>query len=85
MEPVWESLNADANAATDSTMSEEIFGPLLPIIRADYRKACQLTQNGEHPLGVYIFSNDPKEIEYSMFGRNLCPLLSPTFTLLPPH
>lgn len=47
-------------------MSEEIFGPLLPIVKADYRKACELTQNLEHPLGIYIFSNDQNEIDESM-------------------
>ena len=48
----------------DSLMSEEIFGPLLPIMKADYRKACEITQSLEHPLGIYIFSNDQKEIDY---------------------
>ena len=49
----------------DSLMSEEIFGPLLPIIKADYHKACDITNSMEHPLGLYIFSNDQKEIDES--------------------
>ena len=46
-------------------MSEEIFGPLLPIIKADYKTACELTQTLEHPLAIYIFSNDEEEINES--------------------
>jgi len=42
-------------------MSEEIFEPLLPIIKADYRRACEITKSMEHPLGLYIFSSDQKE------------------------
>ncbi|KAL8791339.1 MAG: hypothetical protein Q9195_005958 [Heterodermia aff. obscurata] len=47
----------------DSVMSQELFSPLLPIVKADYKKACELTQTLEHPLAVYIFSNDEKEID----------------------
>ncbi len=50
---------------SDSLMSEEIFGPLLPIMKADYRKACEITNSMDHPLGLYIFSSDQKEIDES--------------------
>lgn len=49
---------------TDSLMSEEIFGPILPIIKMDYQKACEITQSLEHPLGLYIFSTKQAEIDY---------------------
>ena len=29
-----------------------------------YREACTITQRGDHPLGVYIFSTSQHEIEY---------------------
>ena len=46
-------------------MSEEIFGPLLPIMKMDYQQACALTSKGEHPLGLYIFSTSQAEIDQS--------------------
>ena len=42
--------------------SEEIFGPLLPILT--YRTlddAIDLINNGDRPLAAYLFSNDPEE------------------------
>ena len=56
-------------------MSEEIFGPLLPIVKADYKKAYKLTQTLEHPLAIYIFSNDKNEIDESMIPPLELPLL----------
>lgn len=49
----------------DSLMSEEIFGPLLPIVTADVRQACEIMQKMEHPLCLYIFSTDKKEVDES--------------------
>ena len=63
-------------------MSEEIFGPLLPIVKADYKSACELTQTLEHPLGLYIFSNDEKEINESTRLPLEFPLLLDTNDLL---
>ncbi|KAK3168341.1 hypothetical protein OEA41_004788 [Lepraria neglecta] len=48
----------------DSLMSEEIFGPLLPVMKMSYQDACTTTQNLEHPLGLYIFSTSQPEIDY---------------------
>lgn len=48
----------------DSLMSEEIFGPLLPIMRMNYRDACAETSKLEHALGVYVFSNNKAEVDY---------------------
>ncbi|KAK4696481.1 hypothetical protein P7C71_g1447, partial [Lecanoromycetidae sp. Uapishka_2] len=49
---------------TDSLMSEEIFGPLLPVMATPYQKACKITQTLEHALGLYIFSTKQHEIDY---------------------
>lgn len=46
-------------------MSEEIFGPLLPIMKMDYHQAYSLISKGEHPLGLYIFSTNQAEIDQS--------------------
>ncbi len=44
-------------------MSEEIFGPLLPIIPyGDLTKAVQFVNSKPKPLGLYIFSNRKKNI-----------------------
>lgn len=45
----------------DKIMQEEIFGPLLPIIEYDnLDDAIALVNNGEKPLALYIFSNNPR-------------------------
>jgi len=49
---------------SDSLMSEEIFGPLLPVMKMDYKQACSITQFHEHPRGLYIFNTSAQEIEY---------------------
>ncbi|CAG8429167.1 unnamed protein product [Penicillium salamii] len=40
----------------DSLLSEEIFGPILPIIDADFDTAISFTRSGEHPLAIYAFT-----------------------------
>lgn len=54
----------DSVAMNDSLLSEEIFGPLLPIIVADYREAARIISSMPHPLAIYIFSRDQVEIGY---------------------
>lgn len=49
---------------SDSLLSEELFGPVLPIIESDYTTACKTISSMPHPLGLYIFSSDQKEIDY---------------------
>lgn len=49
---------------TDSLMSEEIFGPIAPILNANVENAIQTITSMPHPLGLYIFSNNQKEIDY---------------------
>ncbi|KAH6616459.1 Aldehyde/histidinol dehydrogenase [Boeremia exigua] len=48
----------------DSLLSEELFGPLLPIMEADSKQAVEMINNLPHPLGLYIFSHDQSEIDY---------------------
>lgn len=43
----------------DPLMQEEIFGPILPIVRVDSAKeAVLLVNRGEKPLALYVFSED---------------------------
>ena len=51
----------------DSLLSEKLFGPLLPIIEADYKRAVELVNSLTHPLGLYVFSHDQCEIDYGEF------------------
>lgn len=47
---------------TDAIMQEEIFGPLLPLIKyQDFEEVLQYIENNEKPLSAYLFSNDPTE------------------------
>lgn len=47
-----------------SIMTEEIFGPILPIIPYDdLNKAIEEINDGERPLGLYVFSKDDKVTE----------------------
>jgi aldehyde dehydrogenase (NAD+) len=41
----------------DPLLSEEIFGPILPIVDADFDTAIALTRSGEHPLAIYAFTS----------------------------
>jgi len=49
----------------DPVMTEEIFGPLLPIlpIAENIDEACEFISNEEKALSAYIFSNNDKSIE----------------------
>ena len=48
----------------DSLLSEELFGPLLPIVEAGYKQAVDTINKLPHPLGLYMFSHDQSEIDY---------------------
>lgn len=49
----------------DPVMSEEIFGPLLPIlpVAENIEQACNFMNDNEKPLSAYIFSNNDKSVE----------------------
>ncbi|KAJ7846614.1 aldehyde dehydrogenase [Mycena olivaceomarginata] len=47
--------------ADDSFMEGEIFGPFLPIVPVDnIEDAIEFVRNREHPLVIYVFTEDPK-------------------------
>jgi len=52
----------------DSTMSEEIFGPLTPVIRSTTQQAIDTIKSMPHPLAIYIFSNNAAEIEHILYS-----------------
>ncbi|PYH92304.1 aldehyde dehydrogenase [Aspergillus ellipticus CBS 707.79] len=45
----------------DSLLSEELFGPILPIIDADFDTAISFTRSLECPLALYAFTNEESE------------------------
>ncbi|PWY81011.1 aldehyde dehydrogenase [Aspergillus eucalypticola CBS 122712] len=45
----------------DPLLSEELFGPILPIIDADLDTAISFTRSNEHPLALYAFTNIESE------------------------
>lgn len=47
----------------DSLMSEELFAPFLPILKADIETAVATISSMPHPLGLYIFSSSQQEID----------------------
>ncbi|KAK7207290.1 aldehyde dehydrogenase 3I1 [Myxozyma melibiosi] len=47
----------------DPLMAEELFGPILPVIKADYKTAITEIKNLDHPLAIYIFSKSQKEVD----------------------
>ncbi|KAF2760722.1 aldehyde dehydrogenase [Pseudovirgaria hyperparasitica] len=48
----------------DSLMKEELFGPILPVIRATYHEAVREMARLPHALSLYIFSESRPEIDY---------------------
>ncbi|KAF5711626.1 aldehyde dehydrogenase (NAD+) [Fusarium mundagurra] len=50
----------------DSLMSEELFGPILPVITASLDEAIQITNSLSTPLAVYLFSRDKDVIETTL-------------------
>ena len=49
---------------TDSLLTSELFGPILPVLSADHISACITIRSMPHPLGLYIFSTSQSEIDY---------------------
>lgn len=48
---------------TDALLGEELFGPILPVIRADIASAVKYIGTESQPLALYIFSQSSKEID----------------------
>ncbi|KAL5592989.1 hypothetical protein FOBRF1_012091 [Fusarium oxysporum] len=55
---------------SDSLLSEEIFGPILPIVKADVKSALEVINDMPHPLALYIFSNSQPEIDHILDSTN---------------
>lgn len=55
-----------SEARSNSMMKEEIFGPILPIIIVEsVEEAIEYIKKREHPLTIYVFSNDQRTIALS--------------------
>lgn len=48
----------------DSVLSEELFGPIAPVISASLDEAIASVNALPDPLGIYVFSNDKQEINH---------------------
>lgn len=53
-----------SSALQDSLMSEEIFGPVLPVITATVDEAVQAINSMPHPLALYLYSRDRATIDH---------------------
>jgi glyceraldehyde-3-phosphate dehydrogenase (NADP+) len=63
---VWEATIIDKLPHAARLVTEEQFGPILPIVRVkDAEEAIKLANDSEYALGASIFTKDPK------FGREL--------------
>ncbi|KAF4447583.1 hypothetical protein F53441_8911 [Fusarium austroafricanum] len=49
---------------SDAIMSEELFGPICPVIKATMDQAAAITNTLPRPLAIYIFSSERSEIDY---------------------
>ncbi|KAL4399308.1 aldehyde dehydrogenase (NAD+) [Malassezia pachydermatis] len=53
--------------ADDSTMADEIFGPILPIMPVDsVRQAIDFVNSRDQPLALYVFARDQPTFDYIM-------------------
>lgn len=58
----------DGVTMDDSLLTEELFGPILPLVEADLPRAVEIISSLPHPLAIYIFSNDKAEVDFGKFG-----------------
>ncbi|KAL2817632.1 putative succinate semialdehyde dehydrogenase [Aspergillus granulosus] len=54
----------------DSLLSEELFGPILPVIKSDLDTALQTINSMPHPLALYVFSHQQSEIDRILNSTN---------------
>jgi acyl-CoA reductase-like NAD-dependent aldehyde dehydrogenase len=54
-----------AHSLSDSLLSDELFGPILPVIKASYTEAYKVISAMEHPLALSIFSTQNSVIDES--------------------
>ncbi|KAH8743753.1 putative succinate semialdehyde dehydrogenase [Diaporthe sp. PMI_573] len=60
---IYPTLVADVKMS-DSLLSEELFGPVLPIVKANLTEALENLSDSPHPLALYIFSQSQQEIDH---------------------
>ncbi|KUL83430.1 hypothetical protein ZTR_10965 [Talaromyces verruculosus] len=54
----------------DPLLSEELFGPVLPVVKRTVPEALDILRGSPYPLGLYIFSNDSSEIDTILNSTN---------------
>ncbi|KAK1149528.1 hypothetical protein N8T08_005077 [Aspergillus melleus] len=54
----------------DSLLSEELFGPILPVIKSDLATTLKTMKSMPHPLALYIFSRQRSEIDNILSSTN---------------
>ncbi|KAE8363634.1 Aldehyde/histidinol dehydrogenase [Aspergillus caelatus] len=54
----------------DSLLSEELFGPVLPVVKITVPEVLDILRSSPYPLGLYIFSNDSTEIDIILNSTN---------------
>ncbi|KAF9887216.1 hypothetical protein FE257_010470 [Aspergillus nanangensis] len=47
----------------DSLLSEELFGSICPVVKSSTAEAIDSINSLAHPLALYVFSNDKKEVD----------------------
>jgi len=47
----------------DALMSEELFGPIVPVLKMELPQACATIASLPHPLAIYMFSNNQAEVD----------------------
>ena len=72
--------------ADDALMSEEIFGPLLPVVTLPDKDAMiRFIQERETPLALYVFSQSNKNAQYGESSLLSLPPHVPSFSRLTPN
>ncbi|TLD29320.1 hypothetical protein PspLS_03575 [Pyricularia sp. CBS 133598] len=51
---------------SDPLMSEELFGPVLPVVTATSEEAIRAISSGPSPLALYIFARDDAFVEHAL-------------------
>jgi aldehyde dehydrogenase (NAD+) len=60
----FEPTVVDNVSLEDPLLSQELFGPILPVLEADYEEATRVIASMPHPLAIYVFSTNQAEIDY---------------------
>lgn len=57
----WSPTVVDGVTTDDSLLTEELFGPILPILDATWQEAIDYTRAHDHPLSLYGFTDNAAE------------------------